>query len=409
MTSTGMFKQYGALLCDVGLNLERGQDVAVNAQIEHAELARAVAEHAYASGAHYVDIWYWDPHAKRSRLTHAPTETLKWTPPWLDARYERLAERRGALVNIVGDPAPDLLAGLDEHRCGLDRMPALASRFRVQGRGLVAWTFGCCPTSAWAESLFGEPDVTRLWDALAPILRLDQPDPAAAWRMRLDQLRDRAAQLTAQHLDAVRFTGPGTDLTLGLIPDATWQISELTGPFGRPNVLNLPTEEIYTTPDWRRASGTVTTTRPLALGGVLIDRFTLHIEDGVITDVAAERGRSTILAQLTADQGACRVGEIALVDDNSPIWRSGMVFRETLLDENATCHLAWGAGIPSVLPGWRSCTDEQLRDIGVNQSATHVDFMIGGPEITVTGIHADGTQTPILRAGKWHATAAGLQ
>jgi len=406
MTSSDMFQKYAGLLCDVGLSLESGQDVAVNAQIEHAELARAVAEHAYAHGAHYVDIWYWDPHAKRSRIRHAPTQTLPWTPPWLDARYQQLAARRGALINIVGDPAPGLLAGLDEHRCGLDRMPALASRFHVQEKGLVAWTFGCCPTAAWAEALFGEPNVTRLWDLLAPILRLDQPDPAAAWRSRLGQLRARAAQLTALHLDAVQFSGPGTDLTVGLIPDATWEISELTGPRGRPNVLNMPTEEIYTTPDWRRASGTVTTTRPLALGGVLIEEFTLHLSDGVITDATAGHGRSTILAQLAADEGARCLGEIALVDDTSPIGRSGMVFRETLLDENATCHIAWGAGIPSVLPGWRSLSDEQLRAAGINQSATHVDFMIGGPEVTVTGLHANGTRIPILRAGTWQLTTA---
>ena len=401
MNTSEMFERYAALLCDVGLSLEPGQDVAINAQIEHAELARAVADQAYARGAHYADIWYWDPHAKRSRIRYAPEHTLRWTPPWLDTRYEQLADRRGALVNIVGDPAPGLLAGLDERRCGLDRMPALASRFRVQERGLVAWTFGCCPTPAWAQSLFGNPDVARLWDLLAPILRLDQPDPAAAWHAHLDKLRARAAELTDQHLGAIRFTGPGTDLTLGLIPAGTWQISELTGPFGRPNVLNLPTEEIYTTPDWRRASGTVSTTRPLALGGVVVDRFTLRIEEGMITDVTAEHGASTIRAQLSADEGARRLGEVALVDDTSPVGRCGAVFRETLLDENATCHIAWGAGIPSVLPGWRNLTDDQLRQAGVNQSVTHIDFMIGGPEITVTGIRADGTEIPILRAGKW--------
>ena len=171
-------------------------------------------------------------------------------------------------------------------------------------------------------------------------------------------------------------------------------------------MLNLPTEEIYTTPDWRRASGTVTTTRPLALGGVLIEDFTLHLNDGVITDATAGHGRSTILAQLAADDGARRLGEIALVDDTSPIGRSGMVFRETLLDENATCHIAWGAGIPSVLPGWRSLSDDQLRAAGINQSATHIDFMIGGAEVPVTGLHADGTRIPILRAGTWQLTTA---
>jgi aminopeptidase len=294
-----------------------------------------------------------------------------------------------------------LLAGLDEQRCGLDRMPALASRFRVEERGLVTWTFGRCPTPAWAESLFGEPDMDRLWEQLIPILRLDRPDPAIAWTAHMDRLRTRAAHLSARRFDAVRFTGPGTDLTLGLIPHAAWEISELAGPRGWPNVLNLPTEEIYTTPDWRRVNGKVTTTLPLALGGALIDRFTLSLNEGVIADVTAEQGESTILAHLGVDEGARHIGEVALVDDTSPIGRCGTVFRETLLDENATCHIAWGAGIPSVMPDWRSLTDDQLRDAGVNQSATHVDFMVGGPGLTVAGLQADGTEVPILRAGTW--------
>jgi aminopeptidase len=401
MNQRDLLDRYAELLCEVGVHLEPGQDLAVNAFIEHAPLARAVAEHAYERGAHYVDIWYWDPHAKRSRIRHAPEDTLSWTPPWLDARYEQLARRRGALVIIAGDPNPSLLAGLDERRAGLDRMPGLASRYRVQSLQQIAWTIGCCATEGWATSLFGEPDLDRLWELLARLLRLDQPDPAEAWRRHLARLRARAALLNSRQFEQVRFTGPGTDLTLGLIPAALWKMAEDTGPRGHPNVFNMPTEETFTTPHWGRASGSVTTTLPLALAGALIERFSLKVEDGVIVDVDADRGADLILAHMTVDPGARRFGEVSIVDETSPIAQSGVVFRETLLDENATCHIAWGNGIRSVLPGWREMSDDQLHAAGVNQSATHVDFMVGGPQVSVTGITSNGTEIPILTRGRW--------
>ncbi len=393
--------RYAALLCDIGVRVEPGQDVAVNAQIEHAALARAVADHAYARGARYVDIWYWDPFAKRSRLRHAPTETLSWTPGWLDTRYERLAETRGALVNIVGDPHPRLLSGLDEHRCGLDRMPALASRLHVQTRGLVAWTFGCCPTEAWAQSLYGEPDAARLWDELAACLRLDTGDPVTAWNDHLHGLRRRAAQLSAWAFDTIHYRGPGTDLTAGLIPGSTWEISELDGPRGTPNLLNLPTEEVYTTPDWRHAEGTVTSTLPLAIAGTVAEPFTLTIEDGEIVHVSGGVGSDVIRAQMRTDAGARRLGELALVDGTSAVGRSGTVFLETLLDENARSHIAWGAGIPSVFPNWRELSAADLAARGVNQSQVHTDFMIGGPGLSITGTTAAGEQAVIIAADTW--------
>lgn len=402
---TDRLDRYAAVLLDVGLQFQPGQDLAVNGQIEHAPFARALAEQAYQRGAHYVDIWYWDPHAKRSRVRHAPEETLSRTPSWLDQRYRDLADRKGALVNLVGDPEPDLLAGLDGHRVGLDRMPALASRFHVQSRALVAWTFGCYPSPAWATSLFGAPDVDRLWAYLEHFLRLDEPDPVAAWNDHLDRLRANALRLSAEQFDAIRFTGPGTDLTLGLIPGATWEISELTGPTGRPNVLNLPTEEIYTTPDYRRVDGHVSSTRPLALGGTLVRDLRLTVSGGRITTVEASHGAEVVRAQQATDAGATMFGEIALVDNSSRIGQSGITFRETLLDENATCHLAWGDGIPSVVPGWSGLEDEELRCQGVNQSAVHTDFMVGGPGITVTGIRADNSEQVIIEDEQWQLQA----
>ncbi|WP_163507131.1 aminopeptidase [Fodinicola acaciae] len=402
---TDRLDRYAAAVLDVGLGLRPGQRLAVNAHIEHAPLARALADGAYRRGAHYVDIWYWDPYAKRSRIRHAPEETLAWTPPWLDHRYEQLAADGGALAIIAGDPEPDLLTGLDGRRAGLDRMPALASRFRVQQLAEVSWTIACYPTPAWAKAVFGTRDTERLWTYLERFLRLDQPDPVTALRQRLDTLRTRAKQLTALRLDAIHYRGDGTDLTVGLIPGAHWEISELTGPTGEPNVVNLPTEEVYTTPDRRRADGHITCTRPLALHGTIVRDLRLTLTDGVITDVSASTGADVVRAELAVDDGARRLGELALVDASSPIGQSGVTFLETLLDENATCHLAWGAGIPSVLPGWRDLTSEQRQDRGVNLSRTHIDFMVGGPDLTVTGIHHDGSTTELLRGEQWQPRA----
>nr|CTQ97614.1 Aminopeptidase S (Leu, Val, Phe, Tyr preference) (EC 3.4.11.24) [Kibdelosporangium sp. MJ126-NF4] len=393
--------RYASVLLEVGVRLQPGQRLAVNADLQHAPLARALAERAYRMGAHYVDIWYWDPYAKRSRIRHAPEDTLSATPDWLNRRYESLADAGDALVVITGDPEPDLLAGLDERRAGLDRMPAIASRYHAQRFALIAWTIAAYPTAQWAQTVFGTPDVERLWSYIEQFLYLDQPDPVAALQARMNQLRSRARQLTELNLDAVRFVGPGTDLTLGLIPGAHWSTSEQDGPHGHPVMVNMPTEEVFTTPDHRRVEGYVTSTKPLALNKTIVRDLRLTVTGGRITEVAAATGADVVRSQLTRDDGASRFGEVALVDDLSPIGRSGITFLDTLLDENATCHLAWGSGIPTVLTDWRDLTTERLEQRGINQSGTHVDFMVGGPEVTVTGIRRDGSTVELLRQEHW--------
>ncbi len=394
-------ERYAALTLEIGLQLRAGQDLAIDAMIEHAPLARALAEQAYRRGAHYVDIWYWDPHAKRSRVRHAPKDTLPWTPDWMDRRYQDLAERGGALVNLRGDPEPNLLAGLDGRRAGLDRLPAHAARYRLQSQMLVPWAIVYYPTEAWAQTMFGSPDVERLWTHLERFLRLDQPDPIAAWRQHLARLRARAVQLTELELDALHFQGPGTDLTIGLIPQARWDISQALTSTGQTALLNLPTEEVYTTPDRRRIDGVIRSTRPLALAGSVIEDLELAFAGGRVQTVRATTGADVVRTQQATDTGASMLGEVALVDGTSPIGQSGLTFLDTGLDENATCHLAWGFGIPTVIPGWSERTPEELLDLGVNQSVVHTDFMVGGPDVTVTGHRRDGSHATILQADTW--------
>lgn len=392
---------YARLALSIGANLQVGQDVTVTSMLEHAQFARALAEEAYAMGARYVDIWYWDPHAKRSRIRHAPENTLEWTPPWLDARNEYTVEHRSANVAIAGDPEPDLLAEVDPTRAGMDRMPLLASRLRANMSGAVNWTVVPYPTEGWARTAFGEPDVDRLWGHLRSFLRLDQPDPVAAWREHVQRLTDRAAQMNERRFDALHYRGSGTDLTVGLIPGAVWSAAEMNTNWGVTFRPNLPTEEIFTAPDRRRADGVIRSTRPLATGGTIVRDLEMTFSGGIVTNVNASTGADIVRGQLEADEGARHLGELALVDGTSPIGKSGIVFFDTLLDENATCHIAYGAGIPTALEDVSNLSTEERLARGLNHSKVHTDFMVGSPELEVDGITRDGDRIPILRDEMW--------
>jgi aminopeptidase len=394
-------RRYARVILEVGVALQPGQDLAVNAHLAHAGFARLLCDEAYRRGAALVDIWYWDPHAKRARLEHALADTLSRTPGWLDARYRELAAREGALVNLAGDPEPDLLRAVDPARAGLDRMPALASRFEVQSRHEVQWCVAAVPSEGWAQQVFGEPDVSRLWDTLAKVMRLDTSDPVQAWWLRIGELRTRCEALDVEHFDALHYSGPGTDLHVGLPARHRWGTAELRARTGVPHVAALPTEEIFTTPDPTRTEGTVKASKPLALGGALIEGLELRFSGGRVSEVRAQRGADVVRAQLAVDDGASRLGEVALVDDSSPLQQSGVLFYDTLLDESAASHIAWGGGIPDGHLDYDPQRPETLDALPINHSSTHVDFMIGGPDLTVTGIRADGSRHVILEGEHW--------
>ena len=394
-------RDYAAVVLEVGIGLRPGKDVAINAFVEHAPFARIVADEAYKRGAAMVDLWYWDAHVKKSRLLYAPEDTLGRVPAMLDHRYQDLAERSGALINIVGDPEPDLLAGVDPRRAGLDRMPGIASRFRVQARAQVEWTIVAFPTEGWAKSVLGVADADLLWEKMKPALRLDQPDPVAAWKEHIAALRGRAERLNALQLDAIHYEGPGVDLTVGLHPRHIWRVADLTSQAGVSGVVNMPTEEVYTAPDPNRADGVIRSTMPLALGGSLIEGLVLRFEGGQIIDVQADSGAEIIRGYIATDAGASRLGEIALVDGTSPVAKAGVIFLNTLFDENASCHIAFGDGIRTAVEGYDPVNPQSDDEIGVNVSKTHIDFMVGSPEVLVTGVTADGVRTTLLERNRW--------
>jgi aminopeptidase len=393
--------EYARVVLEVGLALKPGKDVAINAMVEHAPFARALAEQAYARGARYVDIWYWDPHGKASRLRHAPAGTLHETPAWLDARYRELAARQGTIVNVVGDPAPDLLADIDPARAGADRMPGLQSRFDVQANGEVEWTFACYPTAAWAQRVLGEPDVERLWQHIRHVMRLDAPDPVAAWTARMAEQHERCARLTDEQFSALHLQGGDTDLTVGLLPRHRWGTAELVSRAGIRHIAALPTEEIYTTPDPALTRGTVAASRPLALGGSVVRDLQLDFAGGRVVAVRASAGADVVRGHLATDAGASYLGEVALVDDRSPLQQSGILFYETLLDESAASHLAWGSGIPDGHQDYDPRRQETEAALPINRSATHTDFCFGGPGVDVTGVRAGGERVPLMRGERW--------
>ncbi len=392
--------RYADLIVRVGANVQPGQTLFVNAAPEHAELVRAVARSAYRAGARYVDVRYTDLHVRKAMIDLAPEETLTTSPGWLLDRADDLDGN--ALIMIAGDPEPELLASSDPARVGRALPRELAKRqLAAQGARRVAWAIAAYAMAGQAELMFGEPDVDRLWESIAYTVRLDEDDPVAAWQAHCARLRGRARALDALELDAVHFAGPGTELTVGLMPESRWLGGGLEAASGVFHVPNLPTEEVFTTPDWRRTEGTVRSTRPLALAGTIVRDLELTFERGEAVDVRASSGADAVRGQLAIDEFANRLGEVALVDGTSRVGETGLTFFDTLFDENATCHVAYGAGVLLGMPDLDGLEPDKLRARGANVSAMHTDFMVGGPEVEVDGVTRDGRRIPILREDVW--------
>jgi aminopeptidase len=386
------------LAVTLGANVQAGQIVTVGADHGQHELARAIAESAYRRGARFVDVQYFDPYVKRARIAYAADDTLGFVPSWFSYRMLAIGDEHAARISLAGPTATGLLDDLDPERAGRDQLPFIKEVLDVIERRTTNWTVVPCPSMPWAQLVHPDLDpedaLDRLWEEVAHVCRLDGPDPAAAWAERADALSAAAGRLNDLRLDAVHFEGPGTDLTIGLLPSSAFHAARDETVDGIVHLANLPTEEVYATPDPERVDGHVRSTKPLVLGdGTIIRGLEVRFEGGRAVQIDAEQGAGVMRGRSAFDDGAARLGEVALVDRESRIGRLGTVFYDTLLDENAASHIALGDGFD----GGLSKDDRERR----NRSSIHIDFMIGGDEVAVTGITREGGRIPVLRGGSW--------
>jgi aminopeptidase len=397
MTQDGTIRALAELIVRFGANVQPGQIVAIGSEPGKEPLTRAIAEVAYEQGAKFVDLAMFDVHLKHARALHAAEDTLGFVPPWYGERVLALGERRCARIALTGPVAPHLMDDVDPARLGKDMLPAIRESIQVVNERTTNWTVSPCPTADWAELVHPdlEPDAAldRLWSQIARVCRLDEPDPVASWNARLDRLVAVAGALDERRFDALHFEGPGTDLTVGLLPTSIWQCARFSTIDGIQHVPNVPSEEVFTTPDPERVDGVVRATKPLFVSGALVEGLRVRFEHGRAVEIDADQGAGTLRALTERDAGAARLGEVALVDRDGRIGQLDTVFYDTLLDENAASHIALGQSYEFAVG------EPDLER--ANSSEIHVDFMIGSNEVAVTGVEADGGRVPLLRGGEW--------
>jgi aminopeptidase len=398
VSHTERVRRVAELAVRFGANVQPGQVVGVTTYVGKEELARAVAEEAYRAGARWVDVFTVDDLVKHARLTLANEETLDFVPPWMSERLLWLSDERAARITLSGPQAPGAFDDVEPSRAGRDLLPWLPESSEVVNAQTTNWTIVPGPTMGWAQAVYPglAPDeaLERLWAAVEHMCRLDEPDPVAAWQARMTELTGSARRLTERRFDAIRLHGPGTDLTIGLLPSSVWGAATFERIDGLVHHPNLPTEEVFTTPDPLRADGVVTMTMPRELFGALVDGIRIEFAGGRAVRIDASKGADTLRAAAAKDDGATRLGELALVDGNGRIGPLGTVFLDTLVDENAASHLALGSGLPMGI-------GDEADLARMNESSIHVDLMVGSPALDVDGITTAGEHVPVLRGGQW--------
>ncbi|WBQ02777.1 aminopeptidase [Kribbella sp. CA-293567] len=397
---TDLLTRFADLVVRVGVNVQPGQGVVINADLAQAEIARAVVEQAYVAGAGWVEVLWTDGPVRRSELTHATTETLSEDRPWALQRTREWVEAGIAAITLTGTPDPHLFAGIEAAKLTAVRKGESAARRQAAMTNQWRWTVVAAPSAGWARQVYGEPDLERLWAAVGQAMRLDEADPVAAWRERAATLAARAAALDALKISELTYSGDGTDLTVGLIPGCRWTGGSVTDGAGITSMPNIPTEEVFTSPDRRRADGVLRVTRPVVIAGQLVEGLRLTFAGGRITEVSADSGADVARAELDTDEGSRSLGEVALVDRESRIAQANTVFHNTLFDENAGCHVAWGQSFPFAIEGGVGLSADERYAAGLNTASVHTDVVVGGEGLTVTGRTPEGDVT-ILADDEW--------
>jgi aminopeptidase len=390
-----------------GLGLAAGQELLMTATLDAVPLARRITEHAYKAGASLVTTIFADEELSLIRFRNAPDASFDAAPTWL---YEAMANayRSGAARLAIAGNNPSLLSHEDPEKVArANRATSKAYRPALEliSRHAINWTIVSCATPAWAAAVFPnlspEEAFARLWDAIFSASRADQADPLAAWKTHDAKLHAWADRLNAKRYSTLHFRGPGTDLRVGLADDHLWLGGGTTAGNGVYCIPNMPTEEVFTTPHKDRVDGRVASTKPLSYQGTLIEEISVRFEGGRIAEAHASKGEQVLQRMIETDEGARRLGEVSLVPHSSPIASSGLLFMNTLFDENAACHIALGQAYANCIKEGDNMTPEQLAGKGANTSLIHVDWMIGSDRVNVDGITATGTSEPVMRAGEW--------
>ena len=407
--------KYAELIVKVGINLQEGQPLVMGGSsltrgmpLETAPLVRKIVEYAYKAGAPFVDVLWDDAEISKIRLQLSDVAALKAHYPSWRTEAIRKALSEGAALFTMYATDPDVFAGIDPEKLGaaqgqMQTHAAPALDFIIRNK--TNWSLASMPVEGWAVRVFPELEaaeaITKLWETIFTLCRLDRDDPVAAWEAHIADLGTRAHYMNQKQFDALHYRGPGTDLTLGMPRNHYWQSASKTSAQGVACLVNIPTEEIFSAPDKNRADGTVRAALPLSYSGTLIEDFSVHFKQGRVVQVEARKGQEALEHLVASDEGAARLGEVALVPQSSPIAQTGILFYNTLFDENAASHIALGSAPRDSLQGGDTMSDEAFEAAGGNRSLIHVDFMIGSGELDIDGLDAEGNATPIMRKGEW--------
>ncbi|MBO2942950.1 aminopeptidase [Paenibacillus sp. F411] len=404
---TALLDKYAELAVKVGVNIQQGQTLVVHAPVESADFTRSIAAKAYEAGARLVKVYWNDEALTRMQYEHASDDVFTEQPKWFAGEITELVENGAAVLHILAEN-PDLLKGIDAERIAnyyKTRGEALKQYRAYQQADKFSWCLIAVPSPAWAAKVFPEaPDaeqMERLWKAIFHTVRIDQEAPVEAWKQHLDVLNQKSTVLNAKQYKALHYTAPGTDLTIELPKGHIWAQGDSINEQGHTFVANMPTEEVFTAPLKSGVHGKVSSTKPLSYAGNIINHFSLTFEEGKVVSFTAEEGYETLGRLLNMDEGARYLGEVALVPHQSPISESGILYFNTLFDENASNHLAIGSAYAFCLEGGKQMSQEELTEAGLNTSVTHVDFMIGSADMNIDGITHDGRKEPVFRNGNW--------
>ncbi|MDN4495060.1 aminopeptidase [Ureibacillus aquaedulcis] len=407
MTFEEKLEQYAELAVKVGVNIQKGQYLLINTTTDTLEFTRIVVKKAYEAGAGRVQVNLTDPEITRSFYELGDEEEFSKFPKWTVAQRHELIERKGALLWIDAED-PDLLAGIPSSRISAQEKASGTALVRYRKAIMndeIAWSIIAVPSKKWAAKVFSDlpesEQMPALWEAIFKTVRIGEGEAVSNWQQHIETLHDRAGQLNNMKLAKLHYKAPGTDLTIELPKKHLWISGSSKTPQGTTFIANMPTEEVFTLPAKYGVNGVVSNTKPLAYQGNIIDNFSLTFEKGRIVEARAEVGNELLQELITQDEGSSYLGEVALVPHRSPISQSGVLYYNTLFDENASNHLAIGEAYPTCFEGGQDLEEGQLESLGINVSITHVDFMVGSDEMDIDGILPDGTVQPIFRKGNW--------